>query len=104
MNNTQRLQIARNNLSLARAEYGAVLKDRMWLHARIKDAKFHLRNAEVSIRIAEDKGIVNEDVLCKAMLWIESIQLWMAILGPDSHMIWPASEIETVYDKTYDKE
>ena len=97
MNNTQRLQIARNNLSLARAEHDAACKERVFLHARLKDAAFHLRSAEVLISIVEDRGIVNEDVLCKAMLWIESIQLWMAMLGPDSHMIWPASAIETVY-------
>ena len=99
MNNAQRLQIARNNLSLARAEYNAIAKERVFLIARIRDAKFHLRSAEVLIKIAEDRGIVNEDVQCKVMFWIESINDWSGHLGSDGRLVWPASEIETVYDR-----
>ena len=98
MNNAEYLQIARNNLSSARAEYDAVLKDRMWLHARIKDAKFNLRSAEFKLKMAEGRGIVNEEVQAEVLFWAEHVCDWLAYIGEDSYMIWPAASIQTEYD------
>lgn len=104
MNNKERLQTARNNLQLAQTEYDAAVKDHMFLLKQVKNAKLHLRSAEVLLAIAEDRHIVNEDVQAEVLFWVESVHNWIGHLGTDGRLIWPATVIETVYDAVYDKE
>ena len=96
------LQIARNNLSLAQAEYNAIAKERMFLIARIKDAKFHLRDAELRLSIAEGLGTASVKERCSVLFWVESVRRWLARLGSDGTATWPTSGIVTTYDKLDD--